>query len=273
MDAQMHQDIIEVETDDFMIQTQKNQEIALEISKNQQQIQVKNSGATLLVSTKSSPATTELASAKILTMQDNDVTKIEDITGFQQLLVKEKNITHTFVAEEEIDLSDEDIAGELALLVSQNHSMDALPLVNPQEATALVESLDYQTDQKKVPSEEQISQLTAALNSHFLLSDIALWYQAYYEQNPDQIKDVAFLLISRLQSIADRYQLASISSNLSVEQAIDQLLKGLEGYHIPPSKLQQLRTLSERSRFLSITTLDQPWESFKAQLPAQLRFQ
>lgn len=272
VDAATHEDIIEVETWDLTIQTQKNQEIALEISKHQQHLQVKNNGAPLLVHTKSSSTKTELANSKILTMQENDITKIEDIERFQQILAKDNNITHTFVTKQTLDLNDDMVAWELALLVSENHSIDALPLVNPQEATALVASLDYQTDQKKVPSEEQISQLTAALNKQFLLSDISMWYDAHYSQNQDIINSSTFLILSRLQSIADRYELPSISTTLSVEQAIDQLLKGLEGYHIPPSKLQQLKTLKERALFLNKNSLDTDWENFKTQLPWQLIF-
>lgn len=118
-----------------------------------------------------------------------------------------------------------------------------------------------------MPSEEQISQLTAALNKQFLLSDISMWYDAHYSQNQDIINSSTFLILSRLQSIADRYELPSISTTLSVEQAIDQLLKGLEGYHIPPSKLQQLKTLKERALFLNKNILDTDWENFKTQLP------
>lgn len=116
-------DALEVETEEMSFETQQNDAIALELTKTKTKTQLKNTGAPLLVTSKKSKASqapTKLETAKLLTMQENDITQIVDVEGFEKALSNNKNLTHTKTLAQtagEDQLSKEEIIDEgLALL-------------------------------------------------------------------------------------------------------------------------------------------------------------
>lgn len=137
---------------------------------------------------------------------------------------------------------------------------------------AINTSLDYQSDEKYIPTEDQLSQISAALNGKFLLNDMSQLYTAKLNLDESTLTQISYLLESKLKNIAKIYTISLPSENMSLIQLIDEVIKGLNNYHLPPSKITQLKTLKNWLIFL----VDQPledWDSFKTQLPRHLIFQ
>lgn len=267
-------DIIELETQELNIQTEKNKEVRLELSKDKETLQVKNSGATLLVRNKKAKAAkmTQLAQAKVLTIQDNDISKIEDIHTFQHLLAKNQNITHTTKLEDTIlPTSMSDLQELEKLLTGSENTLQ----LREEEFSSINQQLDYQSDKKLIPSEDQLSQISAALNKQFLLSDISQLFLALKEKKPE-LKQKSYLILSeKVKSIGRSYNIILHEGNSSIEvkNNIDQLIKGLTNYHLPPNKLNQLSILKNWINYLEKDqNLTQEWETLIEQLPQHLKF-
>ncbi len=81
------------------------------------------------------------------------------------------------------------------------------PILTQEEATKISQELEYQTDQKKVPTEAQLSQITAALNKGFLLSDMKALYEAKLSGDNGKISNAYRLIASRIGSIAQAYEI------------------------------------------------------------------
>lgn len=267
-------DIIELETQELNIQTEKNKEVRLELSKDKETLQVKNSGATLLVRNKKAKAAkmTQLAQAKVLTIQDNDISKIEDIHTFQHLLAKNQNITHTTKLEDTIlPTSMSDLQELEKLLTGSENTLQ----LREEEFSSINQQLDYQSDKKLIPSEDQLSQISAALNKQFLLSDLSQLFLALKEKKPE-LKQKSYLILSeKVKSIGRSYNIILHEENSSIEvkNNIDQLIKGLTNYHLPPNKLNQLSILKNWINYLEKDqNLTQEWETLIEQLPQHLKF-
>lgn len=114
-------------------------------------------------------APTTLKTAKLLTMQENDIAKIDDVELLPTLLSTKKNLTHTKnIAQTALPSSDEfEVVKEGLSLLS---ARDINFLTGKQDEVAsgtelLISSeIAYQEDEKKIPTEKQLSQITAALN-------------------------------------------------------------------------------------------------------------
>lgn len=111
------QDILAIETEEFTFETQKDQIIDLEINRMNERVLVKNSGDAVVITTKATdtePSTsTELSRSKMLTLTENDISKIEDIDSFRQVLVANSNITHTTTASVQTGATQDDLIKEI----------------------------------------------------------------------------------------------------------------------------------------------------------------
>lgn len=65
--------------------------------------------------------------------------------------------------------------------------------------------LEYVKDEKKIPTEGQLSQITAALNKSFILSDLQALYHAKQEGDEETIQAAYRTLARRLKAIGDGY--------------------------------------------------------------------
>lgn len=91
------QDALTIETPKLSLETEKSQKINLELTKITTKLQVKNQGDPLLVAQKDEKqkrVTKTLASAKVLTVQENDINRIEDMFSFSKSILA-GNLTHT----------------------------------------------------------------------------------------------------------------------------------------------------------------------------------
>lgn len=273
IEASKAESILELETDHLNIETQKDKAISLELSQKNHKLQLKNSGAELSIKNKKSSTPSEiqqLAQAKVLTIQENDISKIEDMATFQKLLTSNENITHTIsfpqTGEEKPEFDLEEMTSLLKDLptATENLSSEEINTINQQIATS--------NDGKKIPSETQLSHITAALNSKFLLDDLQQLFLAKKNGNLTDIQAINQRFEAKIRSIAERYEI-KIGSSLALPEQITELLKGLEAFHLPPSKIHQLKTL--KNWLASIETLassEQNWEEILGNLTSSLKF-
>lgn len=194
------------------IQTQQHQKTIFELSKENKKTQIKNTGATLLVKAKTpnkaDTPITKLEKSKVLTMQENDISKIEDIKVLGNLLTREENITHTSVLSTGNTLPNvEEFINQVSELITGNSTVPVTPILTQEEATKISQEIEYQTDQKKVPTEAQLSQITAALNKGFLLSDMKALYEAKLSGDNGKVSNAYRLIASRIGSIAQAYEI------------------------------------------------------------------
>lgn len=206
-------------------------------------------------------------------MQDNDITKIEDIKVLGTLLTKEENITHTrTLPTTGLALANvQEFIDQVSELITGDTSITATPILPVEEAQKISQELEYSSSQKKVPSEAQLSQITAALNKGFLLSDMKTLYEAKLSGNNEEVANAYRLLSSRLQSIAQNYEI-KLSNPENLSQATEELIKGLENYHLPPAKINQLTTLKNWVTFFNNFEDKGSWDAFSKQLPKELTF-
>ena len=277
IEANEESSVLEVETDEMTIQTQQHQKTTFELSKDNKKTQIRNTWATLLVTSRVSnqenTAVTKLEKSKMLTMQDNDITKIEDIKVLGTLLTKEENITHTrTLPTTGLALANvQEFIDQVSELITGDTSITATPILPVEEAQKISQELEYPSSQKKVPSEAQLSQITAALNKGFLLSDMKTLYEAKLSGNNEEVANAYRLLSSRLQSIAQNYEI-KLSNPENLSQATDELIKELDNYHLPPAKVGQLTTLKNWITFFNNFESKGNWDAFSKQLPKELMF-
>ena len=282
LDGEKDSDALEIETHEIVISSAKNEVLALEFSQNNKNPQLKNAGAPLLVKNKKAKAKEDsitLETAKLLTIQDNDITEIRDLEHFEKVLVNRKNLTHTTKINSEApekNLSLEHITKELEILsgtkdFERNKEEDQV-LSGVQKTVDT--NLAYQSDEKKIPTEAQLSQITAALNKTFLLTDIQNLYTAKLENNTEAIQSAYRIIAWRIKSIGDSYSIEiKVDTNPETLIAeIQKLQKGLEAYHLPPSKNQQIEVIKNWLIHLKSFTPDQPREEYKQHLSKNLQF-
>ncbi len=285
VEGQEDTDALQVETEEMTIETIKDEKVALELSKKDQKTELKNSGATLLVKSKKSSletAPTKLESSKMLTMQDNDITNISDGEKLGAVLTNRKNLTHTTnltsLQSGETALSNKLTIEEIAQLTSGDISFLAsttqAALASGQQEE-IASAFAYQADQKKVPTEKQLSQITAALNAGFLLSDMEAIYQAKLDADSEALASAYRNLGWRLKSLGDTLEVEIDVNGASASKLLSQLEKlqrGFQNYHFPTSKVQQLDILKNWLKHFESFSPREDWESYKTSLPANLKF-
>ena len=279
IEANDESSVLEVETDEMTIQTQQHQKTTFELSKKNNKTQIKNTWATLLVTSRVSnqenTTVTKLEKSKVLTMQDNDISKIEDIKVLGNLLTKEENITHTRILSTGNTLPNvEEFISQVSELITGDSTIAVTPILTQEEATKISQEIEYQTDQKKVPTEAQLSQITAALNKGFLLSDMKALYEAKLSGDDGKVSNAYRLIASRIGSIAQTYEIKTTawSEPNQLLSMIDEVKKGLENYHLPPAKIGQLTTLKNWITFFNNFEDKGSWDAFSKQLPKELMF-
>lgn len=195
------------------------------------------------------------------------------------MLTTRKNLTHTTNLESlqsgEVlkKLTVEEIAqltsGDTSFLASTTQA--ALASGQQEE---IASAFAYQADQKKVPTEKQLSQITAALNAGFLLSDMEAIYQAKLDADSEALASAYRNLGWRLKSLGDVVGV-EIDVNGSAPQLLSQLEKiqsGFQNYHFPSSKVQQLDILKNWLKHFESFSPREDWESYKNSLPSSLKF-
>ena len=81
-------------------------------------------------------------------MQENDISKIEDIKALGNLLTKEENITHTSVLSTGYNLPNvQEFISQVSELITGNSTVPVTPILTQEEATKINQEIEYQTDQ------------------------------------------------------------------------------------------------------------------------------
>ena len=274
------QDALTIETPKLSLKTEKSKKIHLELTKITTKFQVKNQGDPLLVAQKDKQQqliTKTLASSKILTVQENDINHIEDMSSFSKGILA-GNLTHTSNAKQNDTQATTggkpDFNGKVDLWDRELIAIKELTEeINGEVNTGIISSISNTPWEKKIPTESQLSHISAALNGNFLANEIETLYIALYTNNTTQSQLSYQQLNSKLQSIAQNFSLTIPNGNNAGElsQSITSLISWLNTYHLPPTKITQLKKLRNwLNRLKNQPTED--LETFKSHLPANLKF-
>lgn len=280
IDSEESDDILQVETDEMVVATEKDEVIALTLTKSNTKTTLENKGSSLVVKDKSEEEEITLEPEKLLTMAPNDITQISDLKEFTSALSKGWNITYTTTntvkeekdeerVEPEIDYSDLEwiISWDIFLTSTDKWSTDV-------DKESIKSDLSYNVDEKIIPTEAQLSQITAALNSSFLLWDVKELYLAKQASNSEAITNAYRTILWRVKAVGDACNITVSldATSSSVLAQIDKVVQGMDKYHFPPTKEKQIKTLKNWISYIEWNTLNQSWEEFSAQLPSNLKF-
>ena len=278
IDSEESEDILQVETDEMVVATEKDEKIALTLTKNNTKTTLENKWSALVVTDKAEEEEITLEPEKLLTMAPNDITHISDIKEFSSALSKGWNLTYTTSItweEKEAETKTEITYNELAGIISWDVFLaSSEKWVADVDKESINNDLSYSTDDKIIPTENQLSQITAALNSSFLLWDVKNLYLAKQNWDSAAITSAYRTILWRVKAVGDACEVsvsldATASSILS---QIDKVAEGMNKYHFPPTKKNQLSTLKNWISYVEGNSLDQDWDEFVGQLPGNLKF-
>ena len=279
IDSEESNDTLQVETDEMVVATEEDEKIALTLTKSNAKTTLVNKGSALVVTDKAEEKEITLESEKLLTMAPDDITNISDIKEFTSTLSKGWNLTYTTSISwenkeaeapiEEITYSD--LAGIISgdIFLTSNNKWTTN--VNEESIT---NDLSYSADEKIIPTEAQLSQVTAALNSSFLLWDVKALYLAKQSWDSAAITNAYKTILWRVKAVGDacNISIAMDATASSILAQIDKAEAGMNNYYFPPTKKNQLKTLKNWISYINENELNQSWEEFSSQLPWNLKF-
>ena len=271
------QDALTIETPKLSLETEKSQKINLELTKITTKLQVKNQGDPLLVAQKDEKqkrVTKTLASAKVLTVQENDINRIEDMISFSKSILA-GNLTHTSSSSSVVVTTGEKSEFTGTIITWDKELLAIKEFVQEEGVvnTGIIATISDTQSNKKVPTEAQMSHISAALSSSFLADEVKVLYGALYSQDAAQVERSYMRFNSKIQAIAYNFALPVPTGKTASElsQSAESLLSGLNSYHIPPTKMVQLRKL--RNWFNKLKTQPtESWEDFSQHIPTNLKF-
>ena len=271
------QDVLTIETPKLSLETEKSQKINLELTKITTKLQVKNQGDPLLVAQKDEKQkriTKTLASAKVLTVQENDINRIEDMISFSKSILA-GNLTHTSSSSSVVVTTGEKSEFTGTIITWDKELLAIKEFVQEEGVvnTGIIATISDTQSNKKVPTEAQMSHISAALSSSFLADEVKVLYGALYSQDAAQVERSYMRFNSKIQAIAYNFALPVPTGKTASElsQSAESLLSGLNSYHIPPTKMVQLRKL--RNWFNKLKTQPtESWEDFSQHIPTNLKF-
>ena len=271
------QDALTIETPKLSLETEKSQKINLELTKITTKLQVKNQGDPLLVAQKDEKQkriTKTLASAKVLTVQENDINRIEDMISFSKSILA-GNLTHTSSSSSVVVTTGEKSEFTGTIITWDKELLAIKEFVQEEGVvnTGIIATISDTQSNKKVPTEAQMSHISAALSSSFLADEVKVLYGALYSQDAAQVERSYMRFNSKIQAIAHNFALPVPTGKTASElsQSAESLLSGLNSYHIPPAKMVQLRKL--RNWFNKLKTQPtESWEDFSQHIPTNLKF-
>lgn len=135
-------------------------------------------------------------------------------------------------------------------------------------------ALDYVSPEKKVPTEQQISQISAALNGDFLLATMQAIYTAQQDEDTEKLDNELRMLSWKLISIGEQYKikLSQGADSQSIIAMVTELEKGLEQFYLPPNKREQLAVLKNWMLFFKKPLPGLERNAFVQDLPVNLHF-
>jgi len=282
IDSDESNDILQIETDEMTIETDKDEKVALTLTKTESKTELENKGSSLIIKDKSNwEEEITLQSEKILTMEDNDITRIADIEGFATALTSKQNLTYTttFPVQQEMtetwDISTIWITPQdIESLIENDEFLTIKNEVSEELEKDISNDLAYNADEKIVPTESQLSQITAALNSSFLMGDMKELYLAKKSWESEKIIAAYRNILWRIKAVADACNVnISLDANAkSILAQIDSIKEGMWKYHFPPAKDAQLSTLKNWINYIENNSLTEEWDIFSSTLPSNLRF-
>jgi len=89
--------------------------------------------------------------------------------------------------------------------------------VNGEVNTGIISTINANHSEKKIPTEAQLSQISAAVNGSFLIDEIKTLYTALYLSDTSQSQVSYQQLNSKLQTIAQNFDLKVANGNNASE--------------------------------------------------------
>ena len=281
VDSDESVDILQVETDEMTIETNKDEKVALTLTKVDHRTELENKWSSLLIKDKTNQEEEiTLEPEKLLTMEANDITHITDIKEFATALTNKWNLTYTTTLPKE-DTIEWDLnektpeVTDIETLIKENDDFLTSNSAIPGEIEENISNdLAYNADEKIVPTENQLSQITAALNSSFLMWDVKDLYLAKESWDSNKIASAYRNILWRVKAVADvcNVNISLDPSAKSVLAQIDLVINWMKHYHFPPTKETQLNTLKNWINYVENTPITESREIFESQLPSNLRF-
>ena len=278
IDSEESEDILQVETDEMVVATEKDEKIALTLTKNNTKTTLENKWSALVVTDKAEEEEITLESEKLLTMAPNDITHISDIKAFSSALSKGWNLTYTTSItweEKKAETAAEITYTELEWIISWDIFLASTEKwVGDVDKESINNDLSYNTDEKLIPTENQLSQITAALNSSFLLWDVKNLYIAKQNWDSAAVTSAYRTILWRVKAVGDACEVTVSldATSSSILAQIDKVAEGMNKYHFPPTKKNQLNTLKNWISYVEGNSLTQDWDVFVNQLPGNLKF-
>lgn len=238
---------IELSTKNFTIKQANNQALNFEISKEWEQTLLKNNWSQLILTQTQDnwEKSIEINQDKILTIQDNDISILDDQKLWQA--INEKNISQTLsfdYSSNDLD-TQEDIENLIENFWKNTEEIDSENIVN---------KVWLDINQKIIPTENQISKLDSTLSKSNLIKDLENISKTYLLWDTS-INSKLSILNNKLSQVAnnldvnyvwmsweDPYQKINlISTNINT------LISNIEQkYHIPTRYTNNLNNTSNR---------------------------
>lgn len=285
IDWEKDSDALQIETEDMIIETSGDEGVALELVKQDEKTELKNTWSSLLVKAKKNDVVVEEAKLEpesLLTMSNTnaiEITSIEDAKDFADVLSKKSNLAYTAEIdstkkeETEIVITDEE-KEILALATEDLDTSKNRETIDEETKWGIMEAISYEEDDVKVPTEAQLSKITAALNKWFLLSDMESLYNAKYDGDNDAIAAAYRNLSQRIKSVweACNVSVAIETSPSRILAQIDQVQAGLANYYFPPARAEQLQVIRNWIQTMEKLVPSESWEIYVTHLPSNLIF-
>ncbi|MFZ2151061.1 MAG: hypothetical protein WAZ12_02090 [Candidatus Absconditicoccaceae bacterium] len=228
---------IEFSTQNLTIkQSDKTKAINFQLIKQGEQTLLKNNGPQLIITQKTQDnkqTLKELNSDKILSIQDNDISIINDEKLSQA--ITQKNFTQT------LSFNTETNTGDLDVILNKEY------LQEEKSNEGIINNIGLPND-KLIPTEQQMSKLLSNLSQKTLSKDIQN-ITSYYSQGDNSIDTSIISLESKIKQIyisfnIDYTKIAGSTTQEKISQLnnnIDKLSSILqEKYHIPPTYINNL---------------------------------
>ncbi len=257
---------IKVVLNDITVSSQQNTNFL--ITKENDKYKINNQWDKIIIT--QADSTRELQNKQLLTIQDNDITLIENIENFGQA-VTQNNVSQTFAIADNTTtkIKEEQIINTLLNDTDSKNN----EITNPKLAEDL-----WLIDNKQIPTTEQSKTLHSLLNNNFVLWNIEEMFKAHTVWNEKEYIYNQWLLESRIQKIYNLFDIKYPSWNLTSN--INTLkLQLTNNYHIPSKYTQNLNTIANRIVYIqnntywlttNIEEIDQLWNKLETNTPNNL---
>jgi len=250
---------LEVVTDDFIVQQEKEEKVDIQIIKKENEVFVNNKGWNIKLikeDKKSSQKEIIIEKEKTINIKENDITLLDNDEEIIQY-IKENNLTHTFMIEKTLPSKEEksdwnnntgNVTDDFQQILNELSGMRN-PLISWNG-----ETVDFQIDikeTKKLPNEAQDHLLVTTFDEFFFSQEMEDIEQNFANEKWDKVERNQQMLAKEINKIISDFWLslpyvqsfediANLGSSLKI--ALE------EKYYISPSLWENMLVLIDKTR-------------------------